>query len=128
MQKSTILLLAIIATTVVARGGVNRQVLNKRVASAHSVQMKINEEHGLVLRKTNPYVEAPGIDAIESVGNVFDCLRGAAYGLQFSPSSPGKCYTALTLSIDSAQSIIELALKAYNPTTWASILLTGYNY
>ena len=58
----------------------------------------------------------------------FDCIRGFSYGLQYDPASYSDCYNSLSESIDSAQSFYDLFKELYNPTVWADIALSAYNY
>jgi hypothetical protein len=99
--------------------------INNRFALAMAKQEAIREKHGLG-KYARPKL-AQDTEATDTKTDFWDCARGFAKGLQFSPNSQGACYISLDESINMADDFSSLLRRAYNPTVWADISSSASN-
>lgn len=92
----------------------------KAQASVQSIRDQYNLKSGKPLL-TQDAADTPALD-------IWSCARGFAKGLQFSSAQHGPCYISLDESINAADNISELLLKAYEPWVWSDILKISQDY
>ena len=89
MQKKLIIVFALLAVSLTARH-VNPE-RERRVKEAVAMQKEINSKYELNLKRASSGSKKQGF-----IDTGFDCIRGAAYGLQYDPAQTSSCYTALS--------------------------------
>jgi hypothetical protein len=73
-------------------------------------------------------VEQCSFTQIDIFQESFECARGFAYGLQFSPLKEGACYIAVDQAINAAETIKNLLTQFYIPSNWADIMRISNSY
>lgn len=145
MQKSLVLL-ASIAVAGVVQGymtGDARQRLSNDF-TVHSLELEeIRAKHGMrplqyhnwradyhekKQLQSGPQVEQCSFEDINILDQSFECARGFAYGLQFSPMKEGACYIAVDQAINAAETVKNLLTQFYIPSNWADIIRISNSY
>lgn len=94
--------------------------VNARFAIAEANNHQIFEKHNVAGKNVHKLQQ--------TAFDPWDCARGFAKGLQFSTATEGACYISLDQSINAADSITSLLMKAYEPWVWADIMQISQNY
>ena len=119
MNKAYILVLALLAISTHAYLPGVEDTVNQRfdlsVVSHRAIQKRYK-------------LRAASASSLSGGDDIFSCMSGFAYGLQFNTNSAGGCYTSLSEFIDSMSTITDLSLQAYDPTTWADLVQAWYNF
>jgi len=143
MQKTFVLVVAAIAAVNAYMGGDARKRLHNDFTIASLEMQEIREKHNMSplqysdwksehekskKKLSSPNVEACAFTQINLFAEQFDCARGFAYGLQYSPMKAGACYIAVDQAINAAETLRNLLTQFYNPTIWADIVRIQNNY
>lgn len=106
-----------------------RDHLAARSIMASVSNEQIREAHGLD-KKTPMKLKAQNLQQayVFEIDDLNDCFRGFAYGLQFSSSKPGPCYSAVDSALVAADTFGDLLGEFYLPKNWAALSQTAKNY
>ena len=81
------------------------------------------------LEAANPHmVQACSWKDINFIEQSFECAKGFAFGLQFSPQKEGACYVAVSQAIEAAETMQDLLARFYIPSTWGDIVRIWNSY
>jgi len=132
MLKSIVLIAAFAISAKAYIGGAARNRIANDFEIASIEMEDVRAKYGMrTLQSHNPIYDGKIVGDwtdIDIVGDFFNFAKGFAYGLQFDPNKPGKCYYAVEQSISSAETIKDLLLQAYLPWVWSDILRIANNY
>jgi hypothetical protein len=78
--------------------------------------------------ESGPMVQQCSVNDINIFEQSFECARGFAYGLQFSPMKEGVCYIAVDQAINAAETVKNLLTQFYIPSNWADIIRISNSY
>ena len=143
MQKSLVLLATIaVAGTQAYMTSDARQRLHNDF-TVHTLELdEVRAKHGMrplqyhswrddkkrTMLQSAHDVEQCNFNTIDMINEGFECARGFAFGLQFSPMKEGACYVAVDQAINAAETIKNLLVQFYVPSNWADIIRISNSY
>jgi xanthine dehydrogenase molybdopterin-binding subunit B len=114
-----------------------REVAVKKTEKKAVKSEKVESKKGSVTKaaakeqkklESGPMVQQCSVNDINIFEQSFECARGFAYGLQFSPMKEGVCYIAVDQAINAAETVKNLLTQFYIPSNWADIIRISNSY